>query len=146
MLTKVYAKRDSATTVLRKAGVPPRDYNLYLTKTDDGVALNLTLLATYKAVKDTPADVPAVAVEPRKVNIAKERAKAEAAAKAAAKAEAAAKTVRNTVSSTARSLILAGKTNEQVWAELQRQYQLDDSKKHYPGWYRSQLRRQGQLA
>ncbi len=127
MLTKVYAKRDSATTVLRKAGVPPRDYNLYLTKTDDGVALNLTLLATYKAVKDTPADVPVKATK-------------------AAKAEAAAKPVRSTVSSTTRSLILAGKTNEQVWAELQRQYQLDDSKKHYPGWYRAQLRRQGKLA
>jgi hypothetical protein len=49
----------------------------------------------------------------------------------------------NTVSAVARELILAGKSNADVWAVLSTQFKLDDSKKHYPTWYRCELRRNG---
>lgn len=48
-----------------------------------------------------------------------------------------------TVSAVARQLILDGKTNKEVWAIIQPQFKLDDSKKHYPAWYRAELRRNG---
>ena len=51
-----------------------------------------------------------------------------------------------TVSSTARELILKGKTNEEVLEALVDLFQLDpETKKHYPGWYRAQLVRKGEL-
>ena len=51
-----------------------------------------------------------------------------------------------TVSAVARQLILSGKSNADVWAALQAQFKLDDSKKHYAAWYRAELRRAGKLA
>jgi plasmid maintenance system antidote protein VapI len=47
------------------------------------------------------------------------------------------------VASTARELIAAGKTNEQVWAALQKQFDLPESKKNYPAWYRADCKRKG---
>jgi hypothetical protein len=47
-----------------------------------------------------------------------------------------------TVASVAKELILAGKTNEQAFAALAKQFGLTDEKKHYPGWYRSALVRE----
>jgi hypothetical protein len=44
-----------------------------------------------------------------------------------------------TVSSVARELILAGRTNEEVFAALHAKFKLPESKKHYPAWYRSDL-------
>jgi hypothetical protein len=46
----------------------------------------------------------------------------------------------------ARDLILAGKTNEEVWVALKEQFKLSDDKRHYPTWYRCQLKRAGKLA
>jgi hypothetical protein len=48
---------------------------------------------------------------------------------------------RITVSAVARALIRQGKSNEQVWETLKSQFKLDDSKKYYPTWYRSELKR-----
>jgi hypothetical protein len=52
----------------------------------------------------------------------------------------------DTVSAVARALILAGKTNQEVWIALQKQFNLDDGKRSYPGWYRSEVKRKGLLA
>jgi hypothetical protein len=41
----------------------------------------------------------------------------------------------------ARDLILAGRTNQEIWVALKQRFNLDDSKKHYPSWYRCQLKR-----
>jgi len=60
-------------------------------------------------------------------------------------AKPAASAKRVTVSSVAEALILAGKTNAQVFAVLKRRFKLDESKKHYPGWYRARLVRQGRM-
>jgi hypothetical protein len=51
-----------------------------------------------------------------------------------------------TISAVARSMILEGSTNEQVLEALQKLFNVDvDSKRHYPGWYRAQLVRQGKM-
>lgn len=50
-----------------------------------------------------------------------------------------------TISSTARKMILEGKDNTTVLKALKRLYKIDDSKKHYPAWYRAELVRTGQL-
>ena len=130
MNTKFYTRRDSATTVLRKAGITPRDYDLYLTKSGDGVDLNLDLLAIHKATTDGKHDVPAKAKAPApELVITPTKLPA-----------------KPTVSSVARVLLLAGATNDEVWKALKEQFKLSDGKKHYPSWYRAQLRRQGKLA
>lgn len=48
---------------------------------------------------------------------------------------------RVTVASFMRDLISKGKTNEEVFAAAKRRFGIGDEKKHYPGWYRSQLKR-----
>lgn len=47
------------------------------------------------------------------------------------------------VSSRCQQLIKAGKTNDQVWAVVKKEFSLDDTKKSYPAWNRSKLRRDG---
>lgn len=51
-----------------------------------------------------------------------------------------------TVTSVAKAAILAGDTNEKVWAKLQNQFGLPDSRKNYPAWYRAAMKRSGELA
>lgn len=119
MTTKLYNTRDSATSVLRKLGIKPRDYNLFIRKMDGKFECSVEAAAAHLASLLLPStQAPA--------------------AKKAAK--------RVGISQTARDLILAGKTNAEVWAVLQAQFKLDDSKKHYPTWYRSELKRKGLLA
>jgi hypothetical protein len=65
--------------------------------------------------------------------------------KAAPKAATAAATKSETITSVATKLLLAGKTNAEVWAVIQPQFQLDDGKKGYPSWYRNQLKKKGLL-
>ena len=48
-----------------------------------------------------------------------------------------------TISSTCRSMILAGKTNEEIWSVLRRVFKVDDKKKNYPTWYRCEVKRKG---
>ena len=55
------------------------------------------------------------------------------------------KTPRTSCSSVAKELILSGKTNQEVWDVISKQFKLDATKKHYPTWYRYQLKRRGEL-
>ena len=48
-----------------------------------------------------------------------------------------------TVSSLSRELIYAGKTNKEIWNIIKAEFELDDKKKSYPAWYRSQMKREG---
>lgn len=48
---------------------------------------------------------------------------------------------RITISSTARRLIEEGKTNKQVWVVIKEMFKLGDDKRHYPSWFRCQLKR-----
>lgn len=119
---KFYARRDSATTVLRKMGIHTRDYNAFIEVVSDGqFACHIARAEMYLESLKNPKPAETKAARP------------------------AAETKRTGISATARSLILAGKTNQEVWAELKQQFDLDDSKKHYPTWYRCEMKRKGLL-
>jgi len=72
--------------------------------------------------------------------------KAEKASIRAASAEIKAAAPRTeTVSGVMRGMIIEGKSNSEIWESCKVRFGLGDEKKGYPGWYRSQLRRQGKL-
>lgn len=48
---------------------------------------------------------------------------------------------RVTVAGTIRDLIKGGKTNDEIWSAVKKMFHLNDTKKHYPGWYRSEAKR-----
>lgn len=124
MTTKTYASRDSATSALRKLGIQACDYDLFITKVDGKFECKLGAAAEHLESLKNPKP---------------------AETKAAKATRPAAETKRTGISATARALILAGKTNQEVWAELKQQFNLDDSKKHYPTWYRCEMKRKGLL-
>jgi ribosomal protein S11 len=50
------------------------------------------------------------------------------------------------VSSFMRQLIREGRTNEQIFEVAKIKFNLPDSKKSYPGWYRAEMIRNGKAA
>lgn len=120
MTTKTYASRDSATSALRKLGIQARDYDLFITKVDGKFECKLGAAAEHLESLKNPkpkAGKPAKTEKPKRAGI----------------------------SQLARDLILGGKTNQEVWDVLKQQFNLDDSKKHYPTWYRCEMKRKGLL-
>jgi hypothetical protein len=139
MTTKTYTARDSATSALRKLGLQARDYNLFITKVGDKFECKLGAAAAHldslKNPKPVEAAKPAAAKEPK-------------VAKAGCRDTdpvVEVKPKKLGISATARELILSGKTNQEVWEALKQQFNLDDSKKHYPTWYRCEMKRTGLL-
>lgn len=65
--------------------------------------------------------------------------------KAGAKKESA-KELRVTVASFMRDLIKGGKSNEEVFAAAQKKFGIGEEKKHYPSWYRCEMRRSANAA
>jgi hypothetical protein len=128
MTTKTYTARDSATSALRKIGIQARDYNLFITKVGDKFECKLGAAAAHLESLKNPKPV------------ATEKPKAKSAKKTAAPKE-----KKLGISATARQLILDGKSNQEVWEALKQQFNLDDSKKHYPTWYRCEMKRTGLL-
>lgn len=118
---KMFTKRDSATAFLRKHGITKTDYALFIGKASDG-KVGVRIDGDSNPIHFVVADKP----------------KANGAAKPDQERQ-------PTVASVCRELLLAGKTNAEVWAVVQPQFSLDDAKKTYPSWYRSELRRQGKL-
>lgn len=147
MNTKTFKTRDSATSLLRKMGINPRDYNLFIEKADDGQVIckvgmaeaHLETLATGKYTTEGMQVSQAVAKSVSKAVVKAGRRAIDPVVEKPAKAK------RGGISHVARELILAGKTNQEVWAILKESFNLDDGKKHYPTWYRSELKRKGML-
>lgn len=139
MTTKTYTARDSATSALRKLGLQARDYNLFITKVGDKFECKLGAAAAHldslKNPKPVEAAKPAAAKEPK---VAK-------AGRRDTDPVVEVKPKKLGISATARELILSGKTNQEVWEALKQQFNLDDSKKHYPTWYRCEMKRTGLL-
>lgn len=119
---KIYKRRDSITAILRRAGIAQSDYHRYIEKVEGG----------FKMKNQGRHGFPTMVLKVAKVE---EPAKAEKPKRVKGK----------TVSSVAREMILAGATNKEVWEELQRLFGLDDKKRGYPAWYRSDLRRKGMI-
>src|SRR3990167_4506743 len=135
MTTKTYTARDSATSALRKIRIQTRDYNLFITKVGDKFECKLGAAAAHLESLKNPK--PVAAAEPK--------AKVVKAGRRAADPVVEVKPKKMGISATARELILSGKTNQEVWEALKQQFNLDDSKKHYPTWYRCEMKRTGLL-
>lgn len=184
MTTKTYARRDSATTVLRKLGVNPRDYNIFITKLPGdnwqvdtaaatahvtGVELQTAgaensskpsaeTAGTQHFARTAPftEDETKAADEAMTAKVAKSKlpralsadaTKITAAPKKPAKAKKQPKKdpTKRTVTEAIKSMLLEGLTNLSIWEVVKEEFNLDDSKRHYPAWYRSSMKRNGQL-
>lgn len=131
---KFFKTRDSATSLLRKIGIQARDYNFFIEKMTDGrFACQVAKAEMHLESLKNPKPV-----EEPKAKVAK-------AGRRAAGPVGEAKVKKVGVSSVARDLILAGKTNQEVWEVLKEQFNLDDSKRHYPTWYRCEMKRKGMI-
>lgn len=53
------------------------------------------------------------------------------------------KKARLTVAATCRSMIIAGRTDGQIWSVLRRVFHIDPAKRSYTTWYRCEVRRRG---
>lgn len=142
MTTKTYSTRDSATSALRKLGLQARDYDLFIKKVDGKFETQLGKAAAHLESLKNPAPVAKKIAKAAQVLAETGTTEQEHAEH---RGEVTVKTPRTGVSAVARGLIATGKTNAEVWAVLQEQFSLDDSKKHYPSWYRSEMKRAGQL-
>ena len=138
MTTKTYTARDSATSALRKLGLQARDYNLFITKVGDKFECKLGAAATHLESLKNPKSVEAAKPATKLAKVAKAvRRDTDPVVEAAPK--------KLGISATARELILSGKTNQEVWEALKQQFNLNDSKRHYPTWYRCEMKRTGLL-
>lgn len=127
---KILARRDSATTILRKLGIQARDYDFFIEKMTDGrFACKVAMAELHLQSLKQPAAKPAKQAVAKPVK---------AETKAAAPK-------REGISATARALILDGKTNQEVWDVIKEKFNLDNSKRHYPTWYRCEMKRTGLL-
>lgn len=139
---KVYSKRDSATAALRKLGIKPGDYNLFIKKVGGEFHCNVSRALAHKAELDEAAKYPVVhVVEGVKI---RETLPIKGKIKIVSRSNDVMPRPIS-VAAFARELILAGRTNEDVFKSLQAKFNLDKSKKHYPSWYRCQLRAKGLL-
>lgn len=144
---RIFKARDSATSLLRKLGVNSRDYNLFIDKMDDGgivckVALAMEHVESLKVLAEKPTK-PAkpIITKPHQQEVVDKLLGRDTKPKAPAK-----KSAKPSISGMAREMILAGKTNEEIWEALKSTFDLDHSKRHYPVWYRCEMKRKGKLA
>jgi uncharacterized cupredoxin-like copper-binding protein len=132
LAVRLVKTRDAATAILRKMEIKPRDYDFYIEKLSNGkfavkVEKAELFLKSLKQAKGKLAEI--IVGDPVKEH------------EAVVKAAKTKRVERESCSSVAKSLILAGKTNQEVWDVISKQFKLDASKKHYPTWYRCQLKR-----
>lgn len=143
---KTVKTRDSATTILRKLGVNSRDYNLYIQKTDAGIFIVDEAMARKAVVGEVVIDL----VKSKDVELKPAPTKEPVISRTAVVQKmidsTKPKEKRPTISSMSEELLIAGKTNAEVWAAIKGKFNLGDDKKHYPSWFRSRLRRKGKLA
>lgn len=157
---KVYQTRDSATAYLRKNGVRKDQYDHCIHKTAAGFECRLPeddVPMRREAVIEPKVKAPA-AVKPRAPAKAKPKAKVKKAVAKKIKAvkQKVTQAERNkatpglverlkqapkTLSDKIRQLVLQGRSNYEIVLALD----LPAEHKHYPAWYRGELRRKGLL-
>lgn len=139
MELKSFARRDSATAMLRKAGADKSQYNDYIKVNGsffdvwmrNGIPLTQAEAVAQKILETgTKKVVKAVAESAKKAD-----------AKIASDGMEGHET--RTVSSACRQLVKAGKTNAEIWEIVKKEFKLTDNKKHYPAWYRAEVARKG---
>jgi hypothetical protein len=139
MTTKTYTARDSATSALRKIGIQARDYNLFISKVGDKFECKLGAAAAHLESLKNPTPKAEAKPAAKVVHTKSGRRAKDPEVDVPVKAK------REGISATARTLILEGKTNQEVWEILKARFNLDDSKRHYPTWYRCEMKRTGLL-
>ncbi|QKW95585.1 hypothetical protein AXL3_34 [Stenotrophomonas phage vB_SmaS-AXL_3] len=127
---KTYARRDGATAALKKLGIKPADYNMFIFQTTDG----RTAATLDKAQEYLQAQLRKVANEEVPQKQLKGRTKKEADTN---------QIKRPSVAGVIRKLILDGLDNKAIHEVMKRDFGHDEDKAHYPAWYRSQMRREG---
>lgn len=127
---KTVARRDSATTILRKLGIKSSDYNMFIMQTADG----RYAVAEDKAQEYLQAQLRKVATE----EVPQKQLKGRTAKEAATN-----QIKRPSVAGVIRKLILDGMDNKAIHEVMKRDFGHDEDKAHYPAWYRSQMRREG---
>lgn len=169
MASKTYKRRDSAVAVLRKHGIPKEDYDLYLAKdkehnfilvgfdpdnppdltdidmvstvepTENGITDDTqTIQAKISKAKQTKAKPP----KSKKKNAKPKPTKKDKVTSTKQRRE---KQVnKDSISGAILNLINAGKSNAEIWESIKIKFKLDESKKWYPGWYRSYFRRKAE--
>lgn len=155
---KIVTRRDSATAILRKIGIKPRDYDLFI-----AVAANekfaVKVGAAEKHLRDlagpSPKELQAKAEQAAKVEELRtkleRKVRSDKNAKASKESFRAAQVVVNEVdiapennescASYSRRVITAGHTNAELWVALVKHFNLDSGKRGYPAWYRHQMRK-----
>ena len=123
---KIFKRRDSATALLRKMGINSRDYGLFIEKMEDGRFTCQVALAEghLESLKEQTKPKP----KKKATKVKKEK--------------------RVTISSLCRDMILDGADNAAIFKALQEKYgeeRFGPEKRHYPAWYRCELRRKGEL-
>ena len=128
-----YTARDSATSALRKIGIVKADYDDFIIKRDGFFYTDIEGARAFIAKQNVAAPVVAAVSTPAPVVKAEKPAKTE-------KAEG-----KVSVSATIRTLILEGKSNQEIWDSMgpDGSALIGDNHKHYPSWYRCELRRKG---
>lgn len=142
-MNKEFTNRDSATAYLRKNEIQKDLYNNFITKINDKFVVDTKAVDDF--LSDSKPSNKSVTTKPSKevgdvlklVQDSKSLTTDEVVKKV--------KPEDTTVSSLSRELILAGKTNKEVWTIIKAKFKLEDNKKHYPAWYRSEMKRSGKL-
>lgn len=131
--TKTVARRDSATTILRKIGINVRDYNAFIKADGDKFIVNVG--AAQKHVDDLLK--PAKTTKP---------AKSPKSSKAAPSyvTTIVAPAPGTTTSAYIQGLIRAGYTNSEIFEALKKFMNFDESKSYYPAWNRWKMRKNGE--
>jgi hypothetical protein len=124
MTMKIFARRDSATALLRKMGIKSEDYNKFIDKNADGTVgvdvigakASLAPKLAGKATVVPPSKTGSVILRPQP---------------------------GQTTTSYIRSLITAGHTNSEIWQACQEFLGFEKNKSYYPAWNRSKMRKAG---
>ena len=150
--SKSFARRDSATALLRKMGIDKADYNKFITAKGDSFVVDVAAaeksaikgaeqaaVSAGEAKSKKATTKPAKKAEPK----ATEKAPAKKAAKQFANPVDQAPTPGQTTTNYVRTLISAGHTNAEIFDALKRFKDFDDSKSYYPAWNRWAMRKEG---
>lgn len=139
-MSKVYTRRDSVTAILRKMGIDKEAYSKFIKVVDGGFQLNMKMEASEPA-KPVKAKAPAA-----KKSGKKSQPPVKVVYEEITEPSKAYRVDPNNITNTIKTLILDGKTNKEIWDIIQPSFKMEDNKRHYPAWYRSQMKRKGQLS
>ena len=136
---KFLARRDSCTSVLRKLGIHARDYDAFIEVLSDGRFACHTgraelHFAELKAKTEPKAEPNVVFTSGDKDPIKGKPGQRFHAVEA-----------KSTIASVTRAMILDGKPNAEIWEVISKKFNLNETKRSYPSWFRCECRRKGQI-